>query len=351
MATTKRGPKTPEGKTKSAKNSTKHGLRSQNLSTTEQIVQQSNFLQELIDHYKPVGPLEEMQLERIATCRVKLKSLYELEQAKMDLLIEKNKADLQKQIAELSNLSPLERGMLHELIKFKILMLPLGLDIDLLKKIVQEFDEFSGDISTDEDLKEYFPALVIHLNNSKSNASELHVQLFAVNEQLQRVVNRGENYKFIQHMIRDELASRAKKREKELDPEEIAKSKAIDDYIEMANRRRQTEYGIKVKKKVEIEFPSQRKILEAIEVYRTLLEAYEAAISNQDIIEKRVKMKELTVSLPIEEADLLMRYQTAWERRLSTSMGEFMRMQEMRIERESAQALLLKPKTRSRKSS
>lgn len=62
-------------------------------------------------------------------------------------------------------------------------------------------------------------------------------------------------------------------------------------------------------------------------------------------------MKELTVSLPIEEADLLMRYQTAWERRLSTSMGEFMRMQEMRIERESAQALLLKPKTRSRKSS
>lgn len=348
MATTKRGPKTLDGKTKAAKNSTKHGLRSENLSSTKQIVDQSNFLQKLIEHYKPVGPLEEMQLERIATCRIKLISLYDLEQAKMDLLIEKNRADLQKHIAELSYLSPLERGMLYELLKFKILMLPMDLNVDLLKKIVQEADQFTGDIFSDDDLKEYFPTLVTYLDESDPSSSELHIKMMAVTNQLQKIVDRGESYLVISRLIADKILMKSKKKEKELSPEEIAHAKAFDDFIEKSSERRRAEYGGQAKKKVEIEFPSQKKISEALNVFKTLLDAYQGALINEKTIQERIKMKELTVSLPIEEADLLMRYQTSWERRLSTLVGEFIQMQKMRVSSEINQDLLAKPKTKTK---
>lgn len=347
MATTKRGPRTPEGKTKAAKNSTKHGLRSENLSSTEQINEQSNFLQELIDHYKPVGPLEKMQLERIATCRVKLKSLYDLEHAKLDLLLESIRSDLRKNISELSYLEPVERGMLYELMVYGELLLPLNLNYELLEKIVNEIDRVSIDISSDDDLKDCFPNLTAYLMSINANDSELHLKLMSVSQQLQSEIDHGESYSVVGQLVFDKLTSKSKKKVKELTPEEIAHEKAFAEHMEAAAERRRIQYGIKEPKKNEIVFPPKKKIMEALDVFKTLLNAYQATLINQHTIQERIKMKELTVSLPIEEADLLMRYQTSWERRLSTLMGEFMRMQEMRIERESAQALLLKQKPRS----
>ena len=115
MAGTKRGPKTELGKRQSAKNSTTHGARSESITGPNEQAHFDTFLKELIDFYKPQGPLEKLQLERIATCKAKLKSLYELEQAKLRLLIDKHQADTNKYISDYPGLDPLVRGMMKEL--------------------------------------------------------------------------------------------------------------------------------------------------------------------------------------------------------------------------------------------
>ena len=72
MAGNKRGPKTELGKQQSAKNSTTHGARSESITGPNEQAHFDTFLKELIDFYKPQGPLEKLQLERIATCTAKL---------------------------------------------------------------------------------------------------------------------------------------------------------------------------------------------------------------------------------------------------------------------------------------
>jgi len=79
------GPKTAQGKVRSSKNATSHGLTSMAPSNSTEKALVDSYSKELIEYYKPESPLEQLQIRRIAICRAKLAYLYDLEQVKLSL--------------------------------------------------------------------------------------------------------------------------------------------------------------------------------------------------------------------------------------------------------------------------
>ena len=62
------GPKTAEGKAKSAQNAIKHGIFAKRFlqrASAEAVAEMETLIRELRDHYQPVGKLEEMLVEKI----------------------------------------------------------------------------------------------------------------------------------------------------------------------------------------------------------------------------------------------------------------------------------------------
>lgn len=211
--TGKQGPKTKSGKAKSAKNSTSHGLRSEALTSSKQVQDQKIFLDELIAFYKPVGPLETLQLERIASCRAKLNAIRELEQSKLLLLYSEHKSNIKKYIAGFTYLDPLVRGMIYELITFEKLILPCDLDTDNLEKIVDEIEAFSGVISSDSDFEEYVPCLTSYLLSINESEVNLNEKLLAVSKKLDFIIRNGDLYcEYLKKLIPDRFVDKKKSR-------------------------------------------------------------------------------------------------------------------------------------------
>ncbi len=90
------GPKTTQGKARSSKNATSHGLTSMRPSNPSEKALIESFAQELTDYYKPKSPLEQLQIQRIAICRAKLAYLYDLEQVKLALAAKELESQPQK---------------------------------------------------------------------------------------------------------------------------------------------------------------------------------------------------------------------------------------------------------------
>lgn len=348
MAGAKRGPKTELGKRQSAKNSTTHGARSESITGPNEQAHFDTFLKELIDFYKPQGPLEKLQLERIATCKAKLKSLYELEQAKLRLLIDQHQSDTNKYISDYPGLDPLVRGMMKELFlleKFGFLnqiCLPCQLTIEYLTDIVTEIDSFDGVLISDDDLRNYFPRLSSYLDNVESNEGALYVRLLGVGQQLEKIISDDDYHQAIKLIFSD----RFEKVVTEPTPDEIEFDRQLELYQEQSRKR----LGLKSKvivKDPPVEFPNQEKLTSLFKAFKTLHKAYLMTKVKAKAVRSTIELHRRALSLPHEEADLLMRYQTSWERRLSTLIGEFMQLQKMRIMNESVtQELLEKPKAR-----
>ncbi|MBU3543279.1 hypothetical protein ICE94_08350 [Polynucleobacter sp. MWH-Loch1C5] len=327
MSTSKKGPKTVSGKKKSAQNSVKHGLRSEALTSMQQVTDQNKFLQELVDFYKPVGPLENLQLERIATCRAKLKSLYDLEQAKLEILIKENSVVDREHLRKFKFLTPLAQGMMHEFLFFENILLPCGLSPEILKAIVTEIDEFSGELQSDDDLRKCFPYLVTYLENVETDTKELHIILMAVSEKLNKHIDNGIYYSEILSQL---FPERFERKKVEPTAEDIEHENALREYQEQARLRR----GQKLKLKIvsnEPVFPAHNKIADALKKFMAVWQAYSLAYEFYDYVKSSIELHKKAIALPADESDLLMRYQTTWERRLSTLMAEFMQLQKMRI--------------------
>lgn len=334
----KRGPKTDKGKKTSAKNSTKHGLRSDHLTNPQQKTDQTEFLKELVDFYKPVGPLEKLQLERIAICKAKLNTLYELEQAKQEVLFNEQGTNYKLHISKLSYLTPLVQGMLYELLAFKEVVFPCGLTVDTLEGIALEIEEFSGEIVSDDDLREYFPNLTNYLESIDSNEKNLHVILVAIGQKLKFVIDNGDVYG---EKIKQLSPSQFAKLKNIQTPEELEFDRELEEYQEQVRIRRGKKAKVNIKK-AESEFPLMVDIQNIFEMFTKLWLAYIQTLAEVEGVSHSILLHQRALSLPHDEADLLMRYQTMWERRLSTLMGEFVQLQKIREANESAKALLLK---------
>jgi hypothetical protein len=94
------GPKTVQGKARSSKNTTSHGLTSLAPSNSNEKALVDSHSQELTDYYKPESPLELLQIRRIAMCRAKLDYLYDLEQVKLALVAKELESQPEKIFGE-----------------------------------------------------------------------------------------------------------------------------------------------------------------------------------------------------------------------------------------------------------
>ena len=333
MAPAKRGPNTPSGKEKSSKNAVTHGLRSTQPVSTEEINDHDSFLKELVEFYKPKGPIEQLQLERIATCKAKLNSLYELERAKQALLIDQHRADTDKYIKESFGSSPLVRGMMKELFLLEkigypypnFIFLPCQLNIKLLSEIVDEIDAFHGELISDADLKKYFPNLSTYLEGVDSDESALHVRLVAIAEQLEKIISDDGYHEAVKLIFRDKL----KRVKLGPTPEDLEFDRQLEKHQEQTYKRLNLKPKVIVKDPPK-QFPNQEKLTLVFKSFKTIYAAYITTQESAQSIRKKIDLHQRALSLPSEEADLLMRYQTSWERRLSTLIGELMQLQRLR---------------------
>jgi hypothetical protein len=322
--TGKQGPKSELGKAKSAANSTVHGLRSNNLATAEQKQVYDTFLKELNDYYQPESPLEKIQLERIAICKAKLQTLYALENAKFNVMLREYSSDPGGLLKQFNGLKPLVRGMLYELIRWKILLLPCDLTPQILESIHQEIQNFSGEISDEAHLKRTFPELVKYLLNFDSDNDNLDHRLMAISEKIIRSMERGENYS---EFLLSYHALHNDETEVDSSDEDIEFAEQIRIFKEESpNRHTSRKLNINLNNE---SFKDAKHLQRVLKPFTELFIAYQHAINLADHINEFIDDKRDSLSLPQAEADLLLRYQTTWEKRLSSSIGEFLRLQEV----------------------
>lgn len=79
--TSKAGPKTIEGKLISSQNSLKHGLTAKRWLDSEEEGRYQDLISQLIQEHQPFGTLEQIQIERIANCTVRLERVQSIETA------------------------------------------------------------------------------------------------------------------------------------------------------------------------------------------------------------------------------------------------------------------------------
>jgi hypothetical protein len=335
----KGGPVSTIGKANSAKNATKHGLTAKNASSNSEKMMVQNYVDELTHYYKPKSPLEKLQIERISICRAKLHRLYELEQIKIEQVkLQIEYSDLER-ISQMTSIKGIVKGMLGEMLIFGELVLPCNLSFQELEMIDQEISQLSNDIKSDEDIQTYLPQLTKYLLKKVSTSRESHPLFKKLQEDsnnLQIVFDRGESYfeyltKKVLPLVQDFKIDEDSE-EKSLEQEEF--NRALDEYQLEVKERRRKESGIPSKppKKIEIEsFPNMKTMMSYLNNYRQLKQDALIAVEALEEIKQRKELDLQAVSLPFEEAERLMRYQTTLERRLSSAIGELIALQKQEI--------------------
>lgn len=343
MATNKKGgPQTSAGKAVSSKNSTKHGLTSQAPSSSKEKEIISGYIQELTTHYKPGSPLEKIQIERIAICKAKLDRLYEVERVQLELAIKKFIQNPEQILDQIPLAQGAVRGMVIELIQYGEITLPCKLTDKELEIICEETLHYRKNIVKEGDLEVYWPTLTsflksyepIYLSNVDSNAlKKLDLVAQGIKSALGKEGKYSERY---QNLVN--LAVKLEELAEPMPAPPTEHDLAFDKFIQEKKEAREVERRKRHpdKKEPEVVVKSeplidQDKLAEQLNSFINLLR-----IRNQSlkVYEQYQSIKELMVQgvvLPQKESDLLMRYQTTLDRRLSTAIGELLHLQSKRI--------------------
>jgi len=331
------GPKTPEGKAIASKNATKHSLRSNKPATP---IEQQNivtYASQLIEHYETNDPLEILQLERIALYREKLAKVYQAELAAAQLVFDALANNPQQIVQEMSHLNDLARSRLLEYLEKGQWLLPCGLSTQALDDICQEIRCLDAVLNSNADLEKYMPTLAIFLNEYCSfritSSATLCKKLDAVATRLQYMVMRGIEFRVktddlsdLIMQIREEHEHLAKEREQAEGPNEL------DLYIARRQAERQAKMKVKPKPVVQESpaskepFPSMEVITEQLHFFTDLQKAMSSAIEALPQFEATKALRLQALELPSAQTDVLLRYQTTWERRLSAAVGEFLEL-------------------------
>jgi hypothetical protein len=318
MATHNRsgGPNTKEGKAISSKNALKLGATTMNVSSPEEQQLVDECITELTDYYQPKSPLEKMQIARIAICKAKLSRLYEVEQIRLKLVQKNIKNNPAQILNEMSVSKGLVREMALEGLRRGDITLPCGLSVEDLTAIEKEVDRFHGSLEVESDLQKYFPRLVKFLKQySVRGISEKPTILERFEVVIQRI------YKA---MRRDIYLGNLNELFEEMLEDKTKKVSTGDEDIKELMQEINPNYVPPEPVKHQINVQQLQSFLP---LFVHLKRALEDA---QQLIERYEESKALLVRsalLPSAEADLLMRYQTALERRLSSSIGELLALQ------------------------
>jgi len=334
------GPKTEQGKSQSSKNATKHGLTSTQPSSEDEKTLVETYSQELIDFYDPSSPLELLQIQRIAICRAKLSYLYELEKVKLSLARKELENQPEKVLEKIPGALGVPKAMALELIQQGDIKLPCNLTATVLASICEEILAFHGQIDNEHQFARTFPKLIKYLNTiARSSSSDGWLgKLAQIAERLEKVLGSGENYYgkteelFHYYSLGKEYETILKREAMRPEIEELER------YQDEVVRPR---HGLKPRQKElenlrkETEPPSPETIGKQLGTFIVLQKDYVAA---QKLFTQYQEVQALvlrSISLPVAESDLLMRYQTTLERRLSSAIGELLELQKRSAARTS----------------
>jgi hypothetical protein len=165
--------------------------------------------------------------------------------------------------------------------------------------------------------------LVKYLNIFDSNASELHVKLKGVANLLADVIKNGDLY--LEHFKTLVLKHKNKASSVPtiVDPE----IDELDRYQEQVRLK----HGLKplIKVKPIPSYPEPVEIKQWLKTFQDVQHAYSEVQMYGDLIKRKRELELKAISLPKEEAELMMRYQVTWEKRLSSAIGEFLQLVKM----------------------
>jgi hypothetical protein len=342
---TKGGPNTPAGKKKVSQNALKHGLTSMLPVDRSEQVLVDQFIQELKDYYQPQNPLALLQIERIAICRAKLKKLYAVERVRLQLARQEIVRNPSKIVEKLVGISGVPRGMVKEMVRYGELVLPCNLTPNVLSEICHEIQAFYGQIEKDDDLVEHFPALIKFLEDYpirglSENASYLEKSL-AVMKRIEQVIKSGDQYGEAYRPIIETIVEMLQPKASPyiLEEEERGLTE-LEQYLaqSQASQKRNKPQNAEVLNEsesppldqnstVNLSPKGTMSIAKKMRVFLDLWHFYELAI---DALPQFHELRSLlieSVTLPTQEADLMLRYQTTLERRLSSAMGELLALE------------------------
>jgi hypothetical protein len=327
------GPKTTAGKARASKNATTHGLTSMVPSNSNEKALVDSYSKELIEYYKPESPLEQLQIQRIATCRAKLAYLYDLEQVKLSLAAKELESQPEKILEKIPGASGLAMGMAKEFITSGQIYLPCRLDLPLLQAICDEIDQMHGAIENKHQFARALPRLTKYLNSypvvGLDNTSQWMEKLAAISKDIKRADELGDKHsgKF-EELIKGYLRG--------MEYEALLKKEAAKPAMDELDRYQEERRIARGQKSKTVE-PSPKVDPEAIadmptikEYLRPFLHLYQSYQNALRIADQYQGIKDLmlrAISLPVAESDLLMRYQTTLERRLSSAIGELLALQ------------------------
>jgi len=325
------GPKTVQGKTRSSKNATSHGLTSISPSNSNEKALVDSYSKELIEYYKPGSPLEQLQIQRIATCRAKLAYLYDLEQVKLSLAAKELESQPEKILEKIPGATGLALGMAKEFITSGQIHLPCRLDLPLLESICDEINQMHGVMENRHQFARALPRLTKYLNSypvvGLNNTSQWMEKLAAVSKEIKRDDEIGGSGQY-DELIKGYLRSK----EYEALMEKEAMRPGLEE-LERHQEERRIARGQKPRKeepepKVDPDVITD--LLAIILQLKQFLDLYKSHQKAQKLVVQYHEVKDLmlrALSLPVAESDLLMRYQTTLERRLSSAIGELLALQ------------------------
>ena len=313
------GPKTPEGKTKSSQNALKLGATTMNFANTSEQHMVDEYVQELTNYYKPQSPLEKLQIGRIAICRAKLARLYQVEQVRLQLAQTRIENNPEQILKEMGVNKGLVRAMALEGLRLGSITLPCNLSLSALEGIAKEVDRFHGKLQSEADLRESFPTLIKFLHQYAAKGLGQSTSLL---ERFEVVVRRI--YKMmrsdIYFGILGELFDEQLRIEKQ---QSLQENKDVTELMQVLDPNYITPEPVQAA--IDL-----RQLQTLLPLFVYLKKALEDA---QDLIVRYNSAKALLIQstlLPQADADLLMRYQTTLERRLSSSVGELLELQKRR---------------------
>ena len=297
------GPKTSEGKAKSSLNAIKFGVSTFRAVTEEEKLLVDGFTKELLDYYEPKSPLEIMQLERIALCRAKLKRLYEVEQAKLQIVKDQIAFFPEKILDQLKVEAGIAKTLALEELQFQTMNLPFGLTLAELTAIGQEVKGLHGTITSEKEFQRRLPQLANFIKaydfDEPSQKSPFFNRLDIMLVEIKKIVA-GEK------------------------PILNAITKALVRLMDEQDQEKTAQKEANIDKPLQVVPVHQ--VMDNLPVLNLLLDAAKRA---QKLVMHVAQAKETifkSLLLPQTEADLLLRYQTTWERRLSTEVGEFIEL-------------------------
>jgi hypothetical protein len=327
------GPKTVQGKARSSKNATSHGLTSLAPSNPNEKALVDSYTQELTNYYKPESPLEQLQIRRIAMCRAKLAYLYDLEQVKLALVAKELESQPEKILEKIPGATGLAMGMAIEFITSGEIHLPCRLDPPLLEVICDEIKQMSGVIENKHQFARALPKLTKYLNAypvvGLNNTNQWMEKLAAISKELKMTDERGDMYagKF-EELVKGYLRG--------MEYEALLEKEAMRPELEELERHQEERRIARGEKPRKIEStptvnPDAITDMEVIsQQLKQFLDLHKSYQKVQGISVQYQEMKNLmlrALSLPVAESDLLMRYQTTLERRLSQAIGELLALQ------------------------